>query len=203
MPLSPAQALSARAAKTMTTSSTPNFSAMPNSKGLRMTCAASASPSSAGICLRTSNATAASPPIAAPTNGHKSRDYGGYGASAASSATSVQKKLATLSFQERERQRQIDHENKLLLGQLLKIERDLGRQKRLKRAAAKGQSHPKQPRVPSAEAWHSQAPSFFSKSIVASEAPAKAEFHASKNKRNMLQKIDQENARLYVQLSKQ
>lgn len=37
---------------------------------------------------------------------------------------STQQRLMTLSFKEKERQREIDHQNKLLLKQLLKIERD-------------------------------------------------------------------------------
>ena len=39
----------------------------------------------------------------------------------------------TLSFAERERQREIDYHNRLLLGQLMKIEKDMTKQKRLKK----------------------------------------------------------------------
>ena len=52
--------------------------------------------------------------------------------SAAVRSSSTQSKLISLSFQERERQREIDKQNKLLLGQLLQIEKNCSKTKRKK-----------------------------------------------------------------------
>lgn len=55
-----------------------------------------------------------------------------FATTAAVRSSSTQSKLITLSFQERERQREIDKQNKMLLGQLLQIEKNCSKTKRKK-----------------------------------------------------------------------
>ena len=113
-------------------------------------------------------------PKSRQVEGHLSKD----------SSSNVQKKLIVLTYQERERQREIDHHNKILLGQLLKIEKDMHKSKRIKPVKA---SHSKA----LSQNWASQA---VTSTMSTTNKP---EFHARKNKRNNLMLIDVENSRLY------
>ena len=103
----------------------------------------------------------------------------------------MQKKLVTLSFQERERQREIDHHNKLLLGQLLKIEKDMQKHKRLKKGIRASLS-PASNHLKEASNWTSTQA--VSSQMSAAHRP---EFHASKNLKANMKAIDMENSRLY------
>ena len=102
--------------------------------------------------------------------------------------TSFYPKANKQSFQERERQREIDRQNQMLLGQLIKIDRDFQQHKSNRMKT--------QPLNNSSKMWTSTMRSGFLINGSIKES------HAGKNKRNDLRKIDNENARMFMQLSK-